>query len=342
MKSKKAYLEAIRLFAIFFVLYVHTGVNAVSHYQIAGGKASGTLAFFMMCVAQTCNVLFFMVSGAVLLHRKESLRKVMIRFLKMAVVVILFSLLQYACNYFRMPAMGFDLGVFFEFIYHQTVITQYWFLYEYLAFLIILPFLRILAEKLNKDYFLYLLGLYLVLEGILPLTEYFWENEAFALNIPFMLSILFYPLVGYFAEHNEGNILESKRNLVAINVAACVSLIINIWYAGTRYLETGYGESFMGMTMVLALAIFVDIRYLFKRCRVPKKLEKVIIWCGSGVFGVCLLEPQLREGFYFLYERLEPVIRWLPATVIWLLAAMAAGIIIMNLLKKIPVLRKLF
>lgn len=342
MKSKKAYLELIRIFSIFFVLYVHTGVSAMSHYQVDLTGVSGGLAFFMASLAQTCNVLFFMVSGAVLLHKKESIGKVLLRFLKFAVVVLLFSLLQYACNYFRMPAMGFRLREFFQFVYHDTVITQYWFLYDYLAFLLILPFLRAVAEKLEKKLFFYLAGLYLVIEGILPLVEYFKEYERFGLDVPMLMNILFYPLIGYFIEHDQDNLLESKKNLIILNAAGVVALIINVVFSRTRYFETGYTENLMGMIMVVALVLFVDVRRLCGAHRMPQWLQKTVIWCGGGVFGVCLLEPQLREGFYFLYQRLEPVIKWLPATVIWLSAAMVPGIVLMNVLKRIPILKKLF
>ncbi len=342
MKRKKVYIEVIRIIAMFFVLYVHTGYFAMTHYEVAGSRMSGLLAFFMMCVALTCNALFFMIAGAVLLHKKETIGRVLWRFFKMAVVVVLFSLFQYACNYWRMPAMGFRLNEFFKLVYQTNLITQYWFLYAYLAFIIILPFLRILAEKMDKEHFTYLVILYLLMEGIFPMVEYFWKNEAFGLFVPMVENIIFFPLVGHFIEHNEDDVFGKKRNLAAVNGLACAALIINMIYAAKTYQDTGCAETFDGMTMLVGLAIFVDVRYVCRICRMPQLLEKVIVWCGGGVFGVCLLEPQLREAFVFLYRCLEPTFKWLPATVIWLGAAMMMGIIVMYLLKKIPVLKKLF
>lgn len=342
MKHKKVYIELIRIIAMFFVLYVHTGYFAMTHYEVAGSRVSGVLAFFLMCVALTCNGLFFMIAGAVLLHKKETIGHVLWRFFKMAIVVVLFSLFQYACNYRRMPAMGFRLDEFFKLIYQTNIITQYWFLYAYLAFIIILPFLRMLAEKMDKEHFCYLLILYLLLKGIFPMIEYFWENEAFGLLIPVVENIIFFPLVGHFIEYHEDDTFGKKRNLVIVNGLAAVALIINMIYAVITFRDTGCAETFDGMTMLVGLAIFVDIRYVCSRCRMPQLLEKAVVWCGGGMFGVCLLEPQLREGFFFLYQRLEPTFKWLPATIIWLGAAMVMGIIVMYVLKKIPVLKRLF
>lgn len=342
MKSKKTYIEVIRIIAIFFVLYVHTGTCAVTHYEMPCDRLSGMLAFGMMCLSQTCNALFFMIAGVVLLHKHESVGRVVIRFFKMATVVLLFSLLQYACNYFRMPAMGFRLNEFFEIAYHDYVITQYWFLYEYLAFILLLPFLRILAEKMDKDHMVYLLALYLLMEGMLPLAEYFWKYERFGVVTPFVENIIFYPLLGYLVEYHPEDIYAKKKSLVAINISGCVALMINMAFARRQFLDTGYAETIIGMTMLAALAVFVDIRFACKACKMPRRLEKMVVWCGAGVFGVCLLEPQLRDGFFFLYRWLEPTIKWLPATAIWLGAAMAAGITIMNILKRIPVLKRLF
>ena len=153
MKERKIHIEIIRIIAMFFVLYVHTGMYAMAHYEIAGGRLSGMLAFFMMCMALTCNALFFMNAGAVLLHKTESIGRVLVRFARMAAIVVLFSLLQYANNYWHMPAMGFRLDEFFKLVYQTNVITQYWFLYAYLALILILPFLRLLAQKMDKEHF---------------------------------------------------------------------------------------------------------------------------------------------------------------------------------------------
>lgn len=342
MKRKKVYIELIRIIAMLFVLYVHTGYFAMSHYEVAGSRGSGLLAFFLMCVAITCNELFFMIAGVVLLHKKETIRRVLWRFFKMAVVVVLFSLFQYACNYWHMPAMGFRLHEFFKLIYQTNIITQYWFLYAYLAFILILPFLRMLAEKMDKEHFIYLMILYLLLEGVFPMIEYFWENEAFGLMVPVVENIIFFPLVGYFIEYQEDDVFRKKKILAMVNGLAVAALIMNMLYAVRTFQDTGWAETLDGMTMLVGLAIFVDIRYVFGRGRMPRLFEKVVVWCGGGMFGVCLLEPQLREGFFFLYQGLEPYIKWLPATVIWILAAMVTGIVVMHILKKIPVLKKLF
>ena len=153
MKNRKIHVDIIRIIAIFFVLYVHTGSHALTHYEIAGSRLSGMLAFFIMCLSLTCNALFFMNTGAVLLPKKESIGRVLLRFAKMAIVVVLFSLLQYAYNYYRLPAIGFRMDEFFKLVYQTNLITQYWFLYAYLALILILPFLRLLAQKMDKEHF---------------------------------------------------------------------------------------------------------------------------------------------------------------------------------------------
>ena len=140
-KEKKVYLEILRLIAIYSAVYVHTGISAMYHFEVNPTGASSWIAFVLMMLSQACNIMFFMITGAVLLDKEETVAHVLkYRFLRMLIVVILFSLFQYYCNYLRMPEMGFEIPVFFQVIYRTSVISQYWFLYAYLALLLILPY----------------------------------------------------------------------------------------------------------------------------------------------------------------------------------------------------------
>ena len=73
MKQKKGYLELVRIIAIFFVIYVHTGTDAAEHYRIAETSASYGLSLVLYAFAQVSVPLFFLVTGAVLLQKEEAL-----------------------------------------------------------------------------------------------------------------------------------------------------------------------------------------------------------------------------------------------------------------------------
>ena len=352
MKSKKVYLEIIRIFAIFYVIYVHTGVDAAEHYQTAGNLFSYGLSLVLYCVAQVSVPLFFLITGAVLLHKEESLKTVLKhRALRIFLIILLFGFIQYAYFYYLNPEIGFSLPVFFKMVYSTNVITQYWYLYSYFALMLILPFVRMLARSMDNAHFWYLFGLYFLLEGILPIVEYLWGNSRIVLSIPFFASSLFYPLLGYYVSQRSGELFYQKKTLLLTNLAGFFALLTNTVIAYMAHRQRGGAESLEGMTALLALVIFIDIRsfcYYASHSLRPvfhdtfsRLFCKAVCFVGGGVFGVYLLEPPLRDTFRFIYVATEPYISWFPAAILWICAAILFGSILFQLLKKLPLLRKI-
>lgn len=357
MKQKKGYLELVRIIAIFFVIYVHTGTDAAEHYRIAETSASYGLSLVLYAFAQVSVPLFFLVTGAVLLQKEESLKDVLLhRALRIFALILLFGLLQYAYCYYLQPEVSFSLPVFFWLVYSTTVITQYWYLYAYFTLMLILPFVRMLARSLQKAHFWYLFGLYFLLNGLLPIVEYLWGNNRTVLSVPLLADLIFYPLIGYYVEHLSEDFFYRKRVLIVANLGGAMALFTNVIIALMAHRQRGAAESLTGMTALLALVIFIDVRALYRAAAsfaanrlkqtgfsysLFQTCKKGIYFAGSAVFGIYLLEPQLRDSFRFIYTTLTPHISWFPACVLWILAAMLCGILIFKILKKIPLLKKL-
>lgn len=352
MKQKKVYLEIIRIFAIFFVIYVHTGMDAAEHYQTTQNHFSYGLSLVFYSIAQVSVPLFFLISGAVLLHKEESFKNVLLhRALRIFLIILLFGLVQYAYFYYLNPEIGFSISVFFKLVYSTNVITQYWYLRCYFALMLILLFVRMLAHSMKNPHFWYLFGLFFLLEGILPIIEYLWGNSRIALSIPFMENSLLYPLLGYYIAQRSGELFYRKKILLLTNLAGLCALCTNIVVAFMAHRQRGNAESLEGMTALLALVIFIDIRalcYYASRSTRPiyhgtfsQVLCKSICFIGGGVFGVYLLEPPLRDTFRFIYVMTEPYISWFPATILWISSAILCGSVVFHFLKRLPFLRKI-
>lgn len=78
------------------------------------------------------------------------------RILRIVIIIIVFSFIYYIRFYLQHPEYGFNLFFFVKLIYSEPFITPYWFLYSYLTFLLILPFLRRLALASTDEEYLYL------------------------------------------------------------------------------------------------------------------------------------------------------------------------------------------
>lgn len=353
MKQKKIYLEAIRIFAIFFVVYVHTGIEAAEHYTIAGSTFSYILSLVLYAIAQISVPLFFMVTGAVLLHKEESLRHVLLyRALRILLIILIFGFVEYAYFNYLNPGVAFSIPIYLWTVYSTTVITQYWYIYAYFALMLILPFIRMMARSMKNSHFWYLFTLFFVLDGILPIVEYLWGNNRIAVSIPLLADSVFYLLMGYYIVHRSEEFFYRKRTLLVTNIMGIMALLTNTVVALMAHRQRGAGETLGGMTAMLAVVTFINFRAVFNAMskssagifhgRFAKLVCTLILFMGSGSFGVYLLEPPLRDTFKPVYIALEPYISWFPAAIVWILVAMVCGSVVFFILRKIPLLKKLF
>lgn len=341
--KKMVYLEVLRVIAIILVFFNHTGQDGIHHYMLTDNKINYMFGIFLASVAQCCIPVFFMITGALLLKREESIGYVFRhRVLRMVVVTALAVLFQYYYNYCRNPAIGFDARNYFRILYEKGASTPQWFLYAYISFLLVLPFLQRLVKILpDERWFLYLLLAYGVINDFFPILAYHQEWGKTILELPMFPQAIVCSMIGYFVECRSGEIFCKKKNVLIVLLVALLlaaeSVHVNYMSAQEKDMVQ-YGYLFV---IVYAAAIFVTVRYLCRRWNMPKALEKLFCFLGGGVFGAYLMEGQLQEFFHPIYVFLNTRIQSYPAIFAQIAVSVAAGILITNLLKCIPFMRKL-
>lgn len=342
-KTKIVYLEMLRLIAIFGVIFCHTKSAGIHHYVETTNPVNYWFGIFCATVVQCCIPLFFMITGAVLLNREESILYVYRhRVLKMVIVTILVSILQYLWIY-RGHFDSMELTGYLRLLYEGGTSAPIWFLYAYISLLMVLPFLQRLAKAIpKKSWFIYLFWGWIFLNDVLAVVEYCFDFGASPMEFPILRISVLCAMAGYFVEYRSDDIFYKKKNIFVLcgisTLLTAVSMYVNYKSLDT-FSYVAYGQLFAS---VYALVIFVVVRYLCYRRNVPQKLEKLICFAGAGVFGTYLVEEQLREVFYPLYVKLGPVIHAYPAAFVWVIVCMLAGILLFNMIKRIPWIGKLF
>jgi len=198
------HLDLLRLMAIVLVIFNHTGDRG---YMLFLNQTESPLYGLYMMLSVFCKIavpLFFMISGALLLPKEESLKQLFSkRILRMALVLLLISVPYYL---WLQRMNGLSVEGFFTHIYSQSASTSLWYLYSYIALLFMLPFLRSMVKNLKREDFLFLFVGHLVLTGVLPCMEFaLWKgsvtiHESFA-PVLLVTQNVFYALMGYFCEH---------------------------------------------------------------------------------------------------------------------------------------------
>ncbi len=304
--------------------------------------------------AKTGVPLFLMISGALLIPKKESIKDLLKkRVLKMAVILITVSFVYYIRLYIMHPEYGFSIKYFFTLINGQPFITPFWFLYVYIAFLLILPFLRKLARSMTEGEYGYLMLLCLIFNFALYFVNRLLGSDNY-LSLPVLSLGIIYPLTGYYidAVFNPSRIPGRFGNIVplrpdrSITLTVIILLINGISCAGMTYndfLKSGEWtyKYIEGMIFIPAFCIFYLVRELGIKRPLKDRARRIVSTVGGCIFIIYLLEEILRDDICMnIYRYGENICPLLLLFIPYAIALYALGIAAASLIKLIPGIKK--
>lgn len=325
------------------VIFNHSGVSGFSLYTTTDNFAIQCISIFISSFCKIGVPVFFMISGALLLGKEESGRELFVkRILRYIIILCVFCTIHFLYRVHK----G-EISYHFADLVRQTATGQvfmpYWFLYSYLGFLIGLPILRRMAAAFEKNEYLYLFLIYVIAGGVFGLIAR-TPVGSIAVAIPFTADIIVYPMLGYFL----ANKLEEKylcaKPLLCLTAASVIGLMLDV--AVTQYdYRTFGGWSEAGLSLFIifpATALFCAVKYFFGKVQPAPLIEKAVCTIGSCTFGVYLLEGYIKDYCGFIQKYMCLVMPNALAAVIYLFCIMLIGAFVTYLLKKIPIIRKLF
>lgn len=360
MPARKVYIEIIRILAIYFVVWNHTSAYAMPFQT--GDIA--TYSFIMLCISAFCKVavpLFFMISGALLIPKQESISVLLKkRVFRIALAIVLFMAIQYAYYFFTAPEGSPQLGwtAFIKDLYHGSASNTYvhvpavWFLYAYMGMLLVMPFLRLLAGRMTKTHIMYLICVSCTLGYVIPLAYTILTGDSPSGNgilrhsrfLTGVQAYLIYVLLGYYLEHridikriNRKHCCILAMAAICCTVLSCLSEFITVSCTQmTRFHEDI--TPFTGLLPIMSGAVYILIKKLYSRENRNTRHDKAIGYIGAATFTVFLVENILRDELYVLIKYLGS-----NYLVFWGLAllATAGGLLIGLVLKRIPYINKL-
>lgn len=335
-KEKTVYFEICRILAAFCIMFQHTGARGADAWRYTENAWVYRMSLTGRIISSIGVPLFWMVSGALLLPKKEPWKRVYKkRIPRIAGVLFLFSVIRY-CYLCMSEGQKVYVGKFFRRFYTQEIFLPYWFLYEYLGILFVLPLLRRMVQNLTEQekwlLFVLLLG-WPVLDDLSRGTL----GVGFMLDLDFRNSVT-YVLFGYLMENCRMLRQSEKRGL-------CLSAGLAVLVTGGAYLclrGQQEAEAPGSLIILLTLSVYYLIRYIGERgIRDRAVLCRFILWCGGNVFCIYLIEDYLRNGTAVIWECLSPRITAVPACGIWLLAVFLLGNTLAAGMRRLPLLRKI-
>lgn len=297
-KEKSVYLELLRIIAILFVIYNHTGdYGNYLFLEMPPASFSYWMDLIISIACQCCVPVFFAVSGALLLAgRDDSIRKLLKRVLRILFLLIFYSFLYYIHDVHKF-SLDFSWREFLEKLYSQSLKYHLWYLYAYIAYLLTVPFLKAMVKTLKDKYFIFMFVTAVLLNGLIPVTEYLIFKGQISLSpyksgVWYAVNTVLCPCIGYYI-HNRMDRDFMKKCIIpiwALNLAGLgMSAYMTDYYGRINGIHDQSISSpfFACFVAVNCAALFMT----FKLCDGTVKgiSARVITVIGSAVFGIYLL-----------------------------------------------------
>lgn len=360
----KTYLDILRLVAIFLVVFNHT--NGIYYSSYSGGADWGYWGLLLQNqVVKMAVPLFFMVSGALLLTKEESISELWKkRILRFIVAFFIIAVVQHAffCYW---NVESFSPRHIYKLVYcnlgeHNRFYAN-WFLYAYVGMLIMLPFLRIVAKNISVRLFAYLFGVQVLFCCTLPVLSlclgkymaYSGFNDWIPFHqesktLPFSAGYCaFFVLMGYVLEHKISMVTWDKYRCKAVLsaiiwlIAGCICMEVTRRLQGVSVpkLSWVFLTSFIPLPCAV---VYMELKSACMRINLTPVLKRIIASLGGAVFTVMLIENLFRIGWEPYFVAMERNIGRLPAA--WLSAVLIclASLVVGLLLKKIPYVNRVF
>lgn len=286
MKEKNYNLELIRMISFIFVIVIHVS----NYYCRAYGKISaGEYGFSLLLniLARISVPCFFMITGALLLGREESLRKHAKRIGRFLLVLLVWSGIYILWNTFYMkdPYPIKDL-------FYKPVEQHLWYLYAMIPIYLVLPFFQIMCRGMN----LRMERAFLVVITAAILFNYIstFLDEEMYYSVPLIGDRIYsyYVFIGYYIYKYRKHVIRGKGIPAGIFLI-CVALNYGITCAMTygngdhyeRLLE--YGNPLIALEAAMVFLMLVRLK---KSEFNPKEKAKKWIdrFCGCS-FGIYLI-----------------------------------------------------
>lgn len=342
-KRRVVYLDLIRIVAVYLVIFTHTGDLGSKLYEFGDYGFIRNIIYIMADVIRRINVpLFLMVSGAVLLGREESTHDVLRkRVIKYGLVTIVMSYFYYVFHY---NEDALSLKLFFIRVYQGNIIGLFWFLYAYIGYLLILPFLRKMLKNMERSDFFYFIILGIGFKSIFPFIGMAVGVGNIAVSCCLVTDIVFYPVLGHFLHCVMTEKFSNKIYILGGFAAfSCIAVVtaMTFWEGRSGEYSERYYDTFNVIPTIYAFMILKRIGGMIEKSRI---LNSIIYWLGNCSFGVYVFSIYIQLKLIWVYRSL---LSWFPGwplicSFIYVGVVMLTGVVVVSILKLIPGIKRLF
>ena len=341
MEKRMIYLDILKIIAIIAVVINHSYL-----FLSSNDLFSYSFKTFLFLAVKFAVPLFLMVSGALLLNKKDTFKDIfgkrIFRVLIPLIVITLIWSLYYKSNLMRIPIylIGFN---------EDKIPYWAWYIYVIIAIYLILPFLQKMVKNFeDKDYKMFGL-LFLIIPSFISfgciILQKFFSKILFVTS--YITGVIFSKyialvVIGYYLSKKE--ITKKIKNvaifslIISLLIALVLEILNYIIYDNTSFL---LDDCLLPTSIIPAIYIFIIVKYYFDNGVKKEKVKNVIIYMSSLVFGIYLCHAFFINIFYN-FEFVKAIFKFnnfIGFIVLDWFVFFISGFII-ALLRKIPIINK--
>ena len=343
VQTRIQYMDSLRAIAILGVLLLHAATPYVVLYdKIADFDWQTGIVY--NALSRWCVPIFLMISGALLLGRKEEplgtfFKK---RANKILLPFIAWSIIYYAwATYMWNPE--YSVKEFLIMFFNNQIYYHLWYFYALIGIYLLAPVFNIFVNHASKQMIGYVVVLWILFYGIFRYYSYIVSNE-FTLFFPLSEYIGFF-LLGYYLAKFE---LSTKWR-IGIYVLGIIGAFETIWRTMALSEQqgqfSGYAYSYSSPNViVMSIALFVFVKYWVNRkvANGSYQTSKIVKLIGQTSFGVYLVHAMILDKVRpHFFEGNELFIKPLFAIPLQVVIILVLSTIIVWIIQKIPYLNRL-
>lgn len=287
IRQKNYNLEIIRMFSFVMVIAIHVANYYCRAYE---SVSTGEYVFALLIntISRVSVPCFFMLSGALLLGKKDTIEKGLYRARDMLIKLAFWSIVYYFFNTYLVFQETFSFSDF----WYEPAEAHLWYLYVLIPIYVMLPFLQVLSngmdEKLEKVWvvigFVWLTGVYVV--SVLKKDFYY------ALPIFGDRSYIYYFFMGHLIQKYKERLPFKTKHYFLISGICCgivSGMTMTVTFIEQKHYEKflNYGNPFLVLAAISFFAMILCLPQ--EKLHLTEHARQTIDTWSSCSFGIYIV-----------------------------------------------------
>ncbi len=339
------HLDILRIVACYFVILNHSLSSYIESQQ---ESAMWVAAFVPLFISKAAVPIFLMITGTLSLGKVDTYKKSGQKIARAVIVLFLISNLALLVKnlYHGSNIIDFFKSIIlFDWVYYPAS-NALWYMFLYIAILVMMPMLQRLSVKMEKKDFHYFFFFSLIYcGGINLLTHYTIVHKPWRdFSLPVFAVEIGYLFLGYYI--NKFVTLTKKHAIIS----AILYVIFNTLNVALTYREFKANPDnflfldnrFMLNIIIPSVCLFVVVKYLFQNITLTEKRARLLRELGACTFGAYLIGDIVLNAFFIKgYPEMENALSVLPARLVLSFVAFLITMALAFAVRRIPFARKL-